>query len=289
MSDSHTSRPDSNLQMVFVGLICLLGLSILVMMSVRKSPETSAPAPKPFVDASDPVIATLGDDPITQGEIDLARVYFGADLSDNKILERLAQQKLFTKLSEDLDIGNEPQIQRRLRFASERILSERAVEVFMKDRVSDAEINEFYEKEKVKFSGQSQIKARQIVLPDAATAAEIVRRLENGESFASLALAFSQDRASREAGGDLGYMSRDVQNEILTDKVFAANDGDRLNPFQTSQGWHIVEVISRRPYPMLSLDERRPAIRKLISSQKLATKLENLREDNPLKIINASE
>jgi len=289
MPDSRSSQPVFASQMLFVGLICLIGMGVLIMMAGRNTPNSSIIPLEVIEEPGDPVIARLGNEVITQKDIDLARAYFGPELSDPEIIERLVQQKLFTKLASELDVHSAPDTQRRLKFSNEAILSEAAVDIFLKDAVTEGEIQEFYANETQQLSGQMQIKARQIVLPDTDTALEIIRRLDDGESFASLALAFSLDRASREAGGDLGYIHDDTLDEVLSDRIFAAKDGQRLDLIETPQGWHVVEVLSRRPVPVTSLAERRGAIVKLISSQKLATKLDELRENTPLTLMEASE
>jgi len=286
----------SKQKMLFIGLIFVLGLSLLFVAAQQNGPKK--PAADNFSNQSgqDPVVAILGGDPITESQIEMASTYYSAGLEGGKVeltreqvLERLVQQKLLSKLGETQKLAENIETQNRLLFAREQILAEEAVADFLKDAVSEADITAHYEKERQILTSRIQIKARQIVLPDAATAKEIRRRLKGGEAFASLALAYSIDRASREAGGDLGYLNQDMLDPLLSSQIFASQDGAQLEPFETPQGWHVVEVINRRKTPIPGLDERREDIIQLLQSQKLQARLTRLKQDARLQILDNPE
>jgi len=286
----------SKQKMLFIGLIFVLGLSLLFVAAQQNGPKK--PAADNFSNQSgqDPVVAILGGDPITESQIEMASTYYSAGLKGGKVeltreqvLERLVQQKLLSKLGETQKLAENVETQNRLLFAREQILAEEAVADFLKDAVSEADISAHYEKERQILTSRIQIKARQIVLPDAATAKEIQRRLKGGEAFASLALAYSIDRASREAGGNLGYLNQDMLDPLLSSQIFASQDGAQLEPFETPQGWHVVEVINRRKTPIPGLDERREDIIQLLQSQKLQARLTRLKQDARLQILDNPE
>ncbi len=75
---------------------------------------------------------------------------------------------------------------------------------------------------------------------------ELKSRIEQGDDFATLAKANSDDKGSAAKGGDLGWASpgqmvpafEKVMNEIALNKV--------SEPFQSQFGWHILEVLERR-------------------------------------------
>ena len=71
-------------------------------------------------------------------------------------------------------------------------------------------------------------------------------RIINGENFAELAKANSDDTASAVRGGDLGWIN---PGDMLPEFERALNSletGQISEPFQTPAGWHIVEVLERR-------------------------------------------
>ena len=83
------------------------------------------------------------------------------------------------------------------------------------------------------------------------------RRIENGDDFAALARAHSDDTASSRDGGDLGWL-----NPGQTVREFeSAAQSLALNvvsePVRTPYGWHLIEVLDRRQQDLR--DERNVA------------------------------
>jgi hypothetical protein len=85
-------------------------------------------------------------------------------------------------------------------------------------------------------------------------------RILAGEPLASLTKDFSEDERSRDVGGDLGFFSRLRLPEDFTGPVFALAPGSVSEPFRTSIGWHVVEVIEKLPARPLGWAELRPEI-----------------------------
>jgi peptidyl-prolyl cis-trans isomerase SurA len=76
----------------------------------------------------------------------------------------------------------------------------------------------------------------------------INRRIENGESFAELAKANSDDTNSAIEGGDLGWVSPGTLVPEFEKAMDSLEIGQRSEPFRSAYGWHIVEVLERREY-----------------------------------------
>lgn len=92
---------------------------------------------------------------------------------------------------------------------------------------------------------------RGILLGTRKEAAEIRERLENGEDFATLAREFSQDEASREQGGDLGWVQRWSGTGTLSQLAFRLEPGDFSQPVpdvtrQTKGGYWLIKVVERQ-------------------------------------------
>jgi peptidyl-prolyl cis-trans isomerase SurA len=70
-------------------------------------------------------------------------------------------------------------------------------------------------------------------------------KLQNGESFESLAKQFSDDKGSAKKGGELRpFKSGELSSSVFEDTVYALEkDEDYSKPFQTRFGWHIVKRI----------------------------------------------
>jgi parvulin-like peptidyl-prolyl isomerase len=121
--------------------------------------------------------------------------------------------------------------------------------------VSDAEISDYYRTHEEEFQVPARATVRFAVLDktpapaDSAAsrerAAELRRRVAEGEDFAELARTESADQGSAVAGGDLGVFPRGRQIAPLDSAVFAAPVGLLAEPVRTSFGYHVVEVVER--------------------------------------------
>jgi len=87
----------------------------------------------------------------------------------------------------------------------------------------------------------------QISDDDARTRLEMIaERLENGEEFAKLAQAYSEDKESAAQGGDLGWLSPGDMVPEFEEELTALQPGERTKIFKSRFGWHLAEVLQRR-------------------------------------------
>jgi peptidyl-prolyl cis-trans isomerase SurA len=109
-----------------------------------------------------------------------------------------------------------------------------------------------------------QVRARHIliapneILDDDATLQKILGardQILNGDDFAAVALAVSEDTLSGADGGDLGWVSPSNYVPEFEEKLETMRINELSEPFRTRFGWHIVEVTDRRSYD--STDERK--------------------------------
>ena len=78
---------------------------------------------------------------------------------------------------------------------------------------------------------------------------EIYKKMNQGESFESLAKQFSDDKSSAKNGGKLApFKSGQLSSAIFEDVAFGLeNDGDVSVPFKSEYGWHIVKRFDLKP------------------------------------------
>jgi len=110
---------------------------------------------------------------------------------------------------------------------------------------------------------------------------EIYKKLQQGESFESLAGQFSEDKSTASKGGALQrFGSGQLTSQEFEDVAFGLKEkGELSQPFQSQFGWHIVKLIDR--FPLQSLEELRVDIenkikrddRSLLITNSLAKKL----------------
>lgn len=79
------------------------------------------------------------------------------------------------------------------------------------------------------------------------SAKEIFNRLQKGESFEDL-VAFSEDRKTKNTGGEMPEFGINKMMPSFEEAAFALNEpGDYSLPVQTNIGWHVIQLISKRP------------------------------------------
>jgi len=77
-------------------------------------------------------------------------------------------------------------------------------------------------------------------------AERLYQRIQSGEDFAELAARFSEDPGSVREGGDMGWVTADVLEPEFR-QVMENSPKDLLSrPFQSSYGWHVLQVLGRR-------------------------------------------
>lgn len=89
-------------------------------------------------------------------------------------------------------------------------------------------------------------------------AEDLSRRAREGEDFAELARASSDDVGSAEQGGDLGWIEPGFMVEAFEDAVYGLDlDNPISEPVQTGFGWHVIQLRDIRPSEGMTYTEAR--------------------------------
>lgn len=67
---------------------------------------------------------------------------------------------------------------------------------------------------------------------------------DEGDAFAELARAHSEDAVSAARGGDLAIFHRSASNRLLKKAAFDAAPGELVGPLRTPLGWHLVQRVA---------------------------------------------
>ena len=113
-------------------------------------------------------------------------------------------------------------------------------------------INDFREKRQVVIKEYNarhiMVEVNELVTPRLAMEqiVEIQDKLIEGEDFEELAKEFSDDTSSANIGGDMGWFPPDAYGERVEQTILGLSDGEVSQPFQTVQGWHIIQMLGSR-------------------------------------------
>ena len=167
----------------------------------------------------------------------------------------------------------------QISFQERAILSRAYLEnYFAKNPVTEESVKSAYEWNRA--NGKIvEYKVRQILVPTAEQAQDLIAKLNKGEDFAALAKVNTQDPGGQNNAGDLGWFRPDIfVDHNFTDAVVALKKGEYSKvPVRTRFGWHIIKVEDgprpvQNPQPYDALDDNaKQAMRQKAAQVKLET------------------
>ena len=152
----------------------------------------------------------------------------------------------------------------------ERYLLTKAVfdrEVMAKVEVTENTMRVYYDADPSRFVVPEQAQYRQMLIAvdpggspaewnaAQARAAELAKQARAGTSFGDLAKAHSQHDASREQGGDMGWVHRGQLDHDEETAIFALKPGGISNPVRTLHGFAIYRLEAKKSQRALTYDE----------------------------------
>ncbi len=103
----------------------------------------------------------------------------------------------------------------------------------------------------------------------------IVAEFRGGADFAELAKKHSDDSASRDQGGDLGYFSPGTSiPEVLKDVIFQLEQGEISDPVKDDRRFYVLTVTERRAKPLEKVES---AVNRKVRGVKLKEEIDKIR------------
>lgn len=183
-------------------------------------------------------------------------------VGDYVLLKRIG--KLATERGLDTDQGLLIRLEHeKNRMLTQRLLADELAAEKQPDFILLA--RESYILEPEKFVVPEQVHARHILLTqsDDETSAEFLLRAQQVREqvhkepgrFAELAREYSQDPSVEQNGGDLGFFSREQMVRPFSDAAFSLKKNAISEPVKTRFGYHIIQLIDKKPAGKKSFDE----------------------------------
>ncbi|MHC5028385.1 MAG: peptidylprolyl isomerase [Planctomycetota bacterium] len=171
--------------------------------------------------------------------------------------------------------------------------------------VSDTELERYYRDNEYRLTFPEQVRVRHILLRWKPMGTQddrgairkqmepILERARNGEDFAALAAEFSEDFATKSAGGDTGLFYRGQMAPEFEDAAFALEPGEISDPVETGFGVHILKLEERLEARLVPLDEVREKLRDHVREEKMQAavraKIDELRAAADIEVLIAIE
>ncbi|NUQ00318.1 MAG: peptidylprolyl isomerase [Armatimonadetes bacterium] len=203
-----------------------------------------------------------GDTSITVADVDVAQT---VDRQIQQIRGQFPSEQEFLRQLRQAGFGSQDEYRRWLSDQARRgELQRRLVQKYQAEgkmvrvAVSDADVNEAYERAKATFPRRPPaVTFRQIVVPTEAKPAalaaarakaeSLLAEIRRGADFEQVARRESQDSASAAQGGDLGWARRGELERPFEEVIFALQPGNVGPVVQTQYGFHVIRVERSRP------------------------------------------
>lgn len=250
-------------------------------LGAEKAPPARAAAPaatepaRPFASVNGVAIPQI-EARVLAGDRRAAGATDGPELR-TAVRNQLVGRELFAQQARRLGLDKDPAVQARLRMAGEEVVARAYQQDYLaKNQPTEEQVRKEYDTVKQR-SGDREFHLRQIVLASEDEAKGVVARLRGGETLASLA-GQSRDEASRNRGGDLGWIAAGNLLPQFAEAVQKLAKGQyTAQPVKSPAGWHVLLLEDQRPFAMPPYDARMQAqIRQSLARQALSAHMAEL-------------
>ena len=181
----------------------------------------------------------------------------------------LAQEKLIEEAAKKANIAQDP--------AVKALIAERQTEIYSAELVrknaaahplTDADLKKTYEEVKKQYD-PNEIKVRHILVKTEQEAKDIIKSLNAGGDFATIAKEKSLDQGTAAQGGEIPFTNiRRIAIPGFAETAMALNKGALLPvPFHSALGYHVIQLQDKREVPLPSFDALKPQIQNLAAQR----------------------
>jgi peptidyl-prolyl cis-trans isomerase C len=227
----------------------------------------SAPAPAPA--GADPVVAKVDGKPILLSDVKDAV----QNLPQNAqalppptlypmLLDQMIDGRALVAQARRTGMDKDPEVQRQVAAAEDQALETAVLHKEIGPLITEAAVRARYDADIAGKPGAEEVHARHILVPDEATAKQVIADLNKGGDFAALSKQYSKDPGAAQQGGDLGFFKKDEMVPEFANAAFALQPGQiSQTPVHTQFGWHVIQVIERRTDPPPSFEQESQELR----------------------------
>ena len=116
---------------------------------------------------------------------------------------------------------------------------------------------------------------------------KVIKELKKGANFVELAKNLSDDESSRENGGDLDFIYKGIFETSFDEAVEKLNPGETSEKIKTRFGFHVIQLIEKRPSEMAPFNEMKSEIQKYLffeeAKKNVSSYIEKLKQTADIK------
>ncbi len=174
--------------------------------------------------------------------------------------------KALASNARELGLDQAPEVEKLLEMSQHRVLGE----IYLANYLDTLEMPDFenialenYKLNKEQFKRQETVEAQHILIDfdgdeeKSKLLAQEVRGkvVQAKQSFADLAKEYSSDPSAKNNGGSLGFFDKTQMVPEFAEAAFALKVGDVSQPVKTQFGWHLIQVLDKKPAKTLEFSE----------------------------------
>jgi len=243
-----------------------------------------------------PIVATIGGKTFHEADIDVEinalperfqSLRHDAGLRA-RVLQAMLRRYALSMQALNVHLDQDPVVKHQVLKARDDILiaNLKQWQLGRQTPLSDKQIKQYYEQNQDKFTIPEQVHARHILVSSRKKAKEVTRLLRHGKDFSTLAAEYSIDDSNKGRGGDLNWFPRGVMVKPFENAVFMLKKpGEISKPVKTQFGWHVIELLGKRPASRQSLEETRENIMGILRQQALSTWIDGIVRQSGSRIV----
>ena len=195
----------------------------------------------------------------------------------NALRERLIQRELLIQEAKKAGLEKKPEIAAQAEAARQNVYVNAYLQDYVKKNpISDAQLMAQYETIKTQL-GNTEYKARHILVVAEADAKAIIDNLKKGAKFDELAKQ-SIDPGSKDKGGELDWASAGNFVKPFSDALTALTKGKYTeNPVKSDFGYHVIMLDDTRPLAVPAFEEIKPRLLQQAQGQQINKLVDGLR------------
>ena len=195
----------------------------------------------------------------------------------NAVREELIRRELLFQEAKKSGVDKKAEVAAQAEVMRQTIIIRAYVQEFTKKHpISDAQLKSQYDAIKMQL-GDTEYKARHILVKEEGEAKLIVENLKKGAKFDELAKQ-SMDPGSKDNGGDLGWSSPGNFVKPFATALTTLGKGKYTEtPVKSEFGYHVILLDDTRPLTPPPFEEIKPRLLQQAQSQQISKMVEDMR------------
>lgn len=177
------------------------------------------------------------------------------------LLSAIINSRIVAEEARKTGVNKNAEVARRMARLEDRMLEQEYLIRRVEKDLDEKKVREAYNRMIKETPPEEEVRARHILVADEKAANDVIARLNKGEDFAAIAKQVSTD-GSAQAGGDLGYFTRERMVKPFSDAAFEMKPGTYgTKPVRSQFGWHVIRVEDKRAKKPPTFEEAAEEVR----------------------------